>query len=254
MTAMQSVPEIPTSTNQALSFLRLASANLDDIQKVRIATKNRLAAAAREGGMMYGINDAVVENLDLAEVNAKAAVEQYYRSAVSPGVIAWQQEMPGVGALQLGRLLGVIGHPRVAVERRYYPNPDFDPEERSSVKNPKRLLDELPPRPRTVDQLWAYCGMGDPAVKHTKGMDSAQALRCGSPQAKTLAFRIVRQCRMSAPTGYYSLLVKEAKAHYADKHEDWKPGHNDMASLRRVAKYMLRDLHDAAEDWKYTTT
>lgn len=251
MTTTESPPVI--STADSLSLLRLATANLDDLQHVRIAMKNRIAAAERDNIHNIGLNQAVADQLDGVEAYAKSLVEEAYRDVVSDGVIEWQESQGGVGPLQLGRLIGVIGHPRVAVPREYYDNPDFDEDEYPSAKNPKRLLNELPPEPRSVDQLRAYCGMGDPAMRHTKGMTADQALRCGNPKAKMLTYRIVVQCRMSAGKGYYAERIRQAKDYYSIVHPEWTPGHNDAAAIRRVGKYLLKDLYDAAADWPYVT-
>jgi hypothetical protein len=233
-------------------MLKFYSANLDDIQHLRIIIKNRNAAAVRLGLHDFGQEDGISSGLEKVENAAKSTVEQAYRHAVSPGVMAWQQSMGGVGELQLGRLLGVIGHPRIAVPKRFVPNPRFKEDEPSSLKNPKRLLIVEEPRERTLDQLRSYCGLGDPARKHTKGMSAEEALRCGSPQAKVMVHRIITQCRMSAPAGYYTELARANKKHYMVTHPEWKPGHNDMAAIRRTAKSLLRDLYDAAADWQYS--
>jgi hypothetical protein len=248
-------PEPPISTEDSLSMLRLAAANIDDIQRVRIATNNRIGALLRSGNHVPHAQveaaDFLAEKLAEVEDHAKMMVERAYRDSVSPGVRQWQEARSGVGAFQLGRLLGVIGHPRTQVPKAYQDNPTFDDTQYSSRKNPKRILVTFEPMPRSVDQLCAYCGLGDPAMKHTKGMSAELALRCGNPSAKTLVFRIMRQCRISAPNGYYTEMMNRNKNHYGITRPDWSPGHNDQAAIRRTAKGLLADLHEAASDWPF---
>jgi hypothetical protein len=240
------------STQGALSNLRVDAANLNDIQTLRLKITNREGAAHLVGDFHFGNDHPAIKSIIQAEAEAKYAVEDSYRRAVSPGVIAWQEARTGVGALQLGRLLGEIGHPRIAVVGEWYANPDFKEDEPPSLKNQKRLLHTAEPRPRSLDQLRAYCGLGEPGRRHLKGMTQRQAMICGNPMAKTLTYRIIVQCRISGSKGYYAERVRQAKTHYQISHPEWTPGHNDAASIRRVAKYLLADLYGAAEDWPYT--
>lgn len=122
-----------------------------------------------------------------------------------------------------------------------------------------RLLDDILRKtltgelvPRTVSQLWAYCGLhtlpgvdGQQAARRQKGVQANW-----STEAKTRAYLIAtsRIKQMGAP---YRQVYDERRAHTALSHPDWSPGHSHNDALRIVSKRVLRDLWRAARAYHH---
>jgi hypothetical protein len=125
-------------------LLTIAAEQVHDLEKARIATANRYAALTRteadaDGEVRgYGLDAESVEVRRLSTLlDGLAALEHQAELNLCRLMRAhplgdWQRRTIGVGEKQLARLLGVIGDP--------YWNTRDD-------------------RPRTVSQLWAYCGL-----------------------------------------------------------------------------------------------
>jgi hypothetical protein len=137
-----------------LQMIDFVCASLDDLEELRIATENRLRALTRteadsDGeirGLGYPETDpnvivftGVLDGLREDERLLTRMLEQQVKAApLGP----WILTQRGVGLKQAGRLLGAVGDP--------YWNTLYD-------------------RPRTVAELWAYCGLV-PGQKRQKGV------------------------------------------------------------------------------------
>lgn len=117
----------------AESLLAIYADSLDDLEASRIAMANRLRALEQVKGMadtpeasrMRGIVDGLADLEHQIELDLKRAVRQHPLGA-------WIKGTVGVGEKQGARLLAAIGDPSW------------------------HSRDE---RPRTVSELWAYCGL-----------------------------------------------------------------------------------------------
>jgi len=134
-----------------LAFL---CASLDDIEGQRIATENRLRALTRS----EADSDGEIRGLGLPENHPDIAVFTNYLAALETNETQFTKMLErhvkahplgpfitaqqGVGYKQAGRLLAATGDP--------YWNTLYD-------------------RPRTVAELWAYCGLV-PGLKRKKGV------------------------------------------------------------------------------------
>ena len=161
-----------TPTRRSLSdpFLALAADVLDDAERTRIANENRLRQLTRaeedsdgiERG--FGLDEshpdvarlaALVDMLKQIEHQAGLNLNRLLRQhALGP----WVKAQKGIGEKQAARLLAVIGDP---------------------------YINEQTGEIRTVSQLWAYCGHGDPARRKFKGMTQADLFTLGNPTAKS---------------------------------------------------------------------
>lgn len=137
------------------AMLGLLAANVDDLEKTRIAVANRLGQATRS----EPDSDGEVRGFGLDERNpyvrqsavVLAALEEAERTAIRSLERAmrrhplgpWVAAKRGVGAKQAARLLAVIGDPYI---------------------KPPQIVDDngreviVPARPRQVSELWALCG------------------------------------------------------------------------------------------------
>jgi hypothetical protein len=158
----------------------------------------------------------------------------------------WAKAQRGIGEKQAARMLATIGDP---------------------------YWHTLHNQPRTVSQLWAYCGLhvltgGDSdlaprdtqcaaegvAARRTKGVKSNW-----STLAKTRAWLCVESCmkQIDAPCkgeegiGHhiaackcspYRIKVDQRRTHTLLTHPEWKPGHSLNDGMRVASKELLKDL------------
>lgn len=230
---------------------------LDDLERTRIANENRLRQLTRtevdkDGGERgFGLSADVPEVARLAGIVAALADLEHQatlnlqRQMRAHPLHPWVKAARGVGLKQAARLLSAIGDP---------------------------YWNTLHDRPRTVSELWAYCGLhvlpadrvnnvardrhvgGDQTSNpghlagdaHTSSAGVAAKRRKGqranwSNTAKMRAFRIaekVIQC--GNPT--YRALYDARRAHTAVTRPEWTAGHSHNDALRIVAKAVLKDM------------
>lgn len=223
---------------------------LDDLEKVRIANENRVRQLTRteedsdgeERGFGLTLDNPMVkklvtsvESLAQAEKDATANLQKAMKAhPLGP----WVKSQAGVGEKQAARLLATIGDP---------------------------FWNDLHDRPRTVSELWAFCGY---AVHD----GHAQARRRGersnwSADAKMRTYLIAVSCvKQSAEKSKYRRVYDEGRAKYADAvhpHDckrcgpAGKPalagsplsaGHQHNRAIRLISKELLKDLWIASRD------
>lgn len=216
-TIHRTTPE--TRPSLADPFLYLAAQAVDDLEKLRKASQNRLRIlttdAPDDDGITRGFglteaHPAVAAQAALAEGVARLehqAVLELQRRMRKHPLGPWGKAQRGIGEKQLARLLAVIGDP--------YWNTAAD-------------------RPRTVSALWAYAGYR-PGAKRQKGQ------RCNwSTEAKTRAYLIAESCMKAG--GPYRDVYDRRRGHTAAVHPEWTDGHSHTDALRIAAKAILRDL------------
>ncbi len=227
-------------------FLILAAEVLDDLEKARIANENRLRQLTRTGedadgqergfGLTLDHPDvarlaAIVDGLAESERRAEANLRRYMRRHP---LGLWIQAQKGIGDKQGARLLAAIGDP---------------------------YWNDLHDRPRTVSELWAYCGLH--TVPSNGGPWIAAARKKGeranwSADAKMRVYLIAVSCMKT--DGPYRVMYVQAREKYADAVHplacrrcgpSGKPaeagtslslGHKHARALRLISKAILRDL------------
>lgn len=238
------------SSQQIRATLGFAAQTLDGIEDLRIATENRVRQMTRSEpdsdgvvrGLGMGDGDVISEALrkatglgtaqktldDLLKMEHQATLELQRQVRQHP-VYPLIKNTAGLGEKQTGRLLAAIGDP---------------------------YWNDLHERPRTVSELWAYCGysvINGRSQRRQKGQHSNW-----SATAKMRAFLIAESCVKG--TGPYRAVYDEARAKYAEEtytqeYLDNVPhkaglvagdtltlGHQHARALRAVAKEVLRDL------------
>lgn len=224
-------------------FLALAADVLDDLETVRIANENRYRQLTRteadsdgeERG--FGLDDthpdvarlgALVDSLRKAEHQTGLNLNRLLRQhPLGP----WVKAQKGIGEKQAARLLAVVGDPYV---------------------------NEQTGEIRTVSQLWAYCGHGDPARRKFKGMTQADLFRLGNPVAKSRLWLIstaVLKAQGPLVTAYYDRkTATEGRLHAstcvrcgpsgnpAPEGSPWSDAHRHADALRVLGKTILREL------------
>lgn len=246
------------------SILGPLAAQVDDLEKLRIASTHRyrLLAHAEEDsdgivrGAGLGIEHPEVKRLSVAIAGMKELEEQVIKnlqrfmrhSAWGP----WLRQAKGVGEKQLARLLAATGDPYWHVVHE---------------------------RPRTVTELWAYCGYHTVPVggegktivvpegelppldayfaapRRQKGVQANW-----SEDGRKRAYLIATSCLKQPEGTRYRDIYNATRAKHADAvhtvtcvrcgpsgkpalaGDPLSPGHQHGRALRKVAKEVLKDL------------
>lgn len=228
--------------------LALLAETLSDFEEVRIRMGNRLRSLTTitvdEDGIIHGFGmpeDNPVVKVYLEQTEKIAAIEEASIKVVQKTIRnssmgEYVKNAQGVGEKTAARLLGCIG------------DPYWHPVEK---------------RPRTVSELWAYCGMSvrdGRAPRRTKGQQSnwnAEARK----RVRVIAKSVEKQTK-----GKYRELYDATKAHYAGAIHTYdcaqcgpagkpaqpgtplKPSHIQARALRRVGKEVLKDMWLASKE------
>lgn len=153
--------------------LRILAESFEDAQRARISCTNRM----ERGGVPADFFVSELAALASAENVVRLALVRRYRRLVRSelhGVDEWQRAEFGIGEHLLARLLGHLGHPRVA-----------SPYHWEGEGASRKLIPDLP-YARTLAQLRAYCGHGDPTRRPRRGMTAEEAFALGNPRCKML--------------------------------------------------------------------
>lgn len=164
----------------------------------------------------------------------------------------WQQGIMGLGEHSCALTVALMGgDPYVAYPLR-----------RVGPKKQSRWVEEEP-YVRTLGQLRAYCGYGDPERKRTTDMSQPDLLRLGKPILKA-RLRLIAENLLKAKSDPYADYYYQSRELYKDAvHESpcrgrgtcgldagtpWRPGHQHAAALRYVVKRFLHDIYEQAQE------
>lgn len=201
------------SLGAAFALLKIAADTLDDVEKVRIATGNRLGAWDRDE-LPTGPERARAQLLlDALAATEHQATLELQRALRKHPLGPWVKQTIGIGEKQGARLIAAIGDP---------------------------YWNTLEDRPRRGPaELWAYCGYA-PSQKRRKGIKSNW-----NAEAKMRARLCAESCvkHMHSP---YRAIYDAGRTAWADRETSDLHKHNH--ALRCVAKAILKDLYLAARD------
>lgn len=197
--------------------LTIAADQLDDAERLRIATVNRLAAIERDKGLSGSPEAKALEEQakTLKEVE-RIAVRELTQAMRAHPLGDWCRSQIGVGEKTLGRLLGIIGDPAMRV----------DPETGEVTA-------------RSLGQLRSYCGYGDAAAQRRRRGQQAN----WNAEARKRLYLIAVAC-MRQSSSPYRAVYEEARAKYADC--DISDLHKHNRALRAISKAFLKDLWEEA--------
>lgn len=230
-------------------FLLILASQIDDIEMARKAMNNRLFQLTNDkpdkDGERRGLGytddhpnvlkvKIVADQLEKVETVAENQLKKYMANSIWAD---WLKTAPGVGEKTLGRLLAATGDP---------------------------YWNTLYQRPRTVGELWRYCGYdveNGQARKRRKGQKANW-----SAEARMRAWNVAKSCEYQSAGTRYRDIYNERRAIDEDavhnypcvqcgtKKKDGSPGnpveggtplklgHKRGRALRAVAKEVLRDL------------
>lgn len=230
--------------------LYMLAQTLNDLEGLRKAQANRLRILTRiepdVDGVMRGFGltedhpgvQSVAMLLDAsAGLEAATIKEVQKHMRKHPLWTRYGKTAKGVGEKQLARLLAAIGDPYLKPVDGGF-------------------------APRTVSQLWAYCGLHtlpadqmSPDTQHgcVGGVLNVAAKRRKgqqanwSTEAKTRAYLIATSAIKT--NGELRQVYDNRRAHTAVTHPEWTPGHSHNDALRIVSKHLLKQLWRAARDF-----
>ncbi len=236
----------PISTPVDLTVLRVLASTLDDLQRMRIMSGNRILAAERAyGDALPHLHEAYGPLLD-AEQRAELMLKRVWRHhPLAP----WAASIPGCGEKLIARLIALTGEPSLRAVGHW-----------ATAPNQKRVWIIDGYQERTAAQLLAYCGHGDPArSSRNPGMTQQELFKQGNPAAKQAAWKLGYQF-MRTPNSPYRTLYLAARARYTNKHHNhtcpscgppgrpalpgtpWSENHKHHAAIRNTTHTFLTDL------------
>lgn len=236
---------------------------VDDLEGVRIANANRVRILTRtdadddgeERG--HGLTEdhpevkKLIATVDMLKAAEHDAILNLQRSLRKHPLIAFQKRHRGIGEKQLARLLASIGDP---------------------------YWNDLHQRPRTVSELWAYCGFHvlhagvhtsvDSHSKSGPGMAPRRTRGQKSNWSENARKRtwVIASAMPKFPGGIYEQTYRDARGKYAESIHpgecvrcgpSGKPavagsalsdGHKHARAVRITAKAILRDLWIESRD------
>lgn len=215
-----------------------------DAQNARIAFENKFGQSVdgKERRNAATVDpDAFGPVLELykeSEERLRGEMVACYRVTVPAAVRRWQEETAGIGESTLARLLGAIGDPRMAYPRHWEGSgsaKDGEPQPLGEMLDAADLLSldrgttaarigvgrhlvDDEPHPRSIGQLWQYCGHGAPKNRDVKG-NAAALMANGRPDAKKLVWMMASaQVKTNAKGGSgYRHVYDAVKAKYSEK-------------------------------------
>lgn len=166
--------------------LRFWSEMFTAAQEERMRAENRIFQYAKIGDMgliaawfdpsvKKGVTSWQAADLRAREHKLRLQVRRLCRVVAPPGVIAWRKASPGVGEDLLARLLGRLGHPRVAEPQHW------------EGSGAGRHLVAGEPYERSAAELRQYCGHGRPG-RVVSGASWEECAMLGSPVLKKLVW------------------------------------------------------------------
>lgn len=224
--------------------LKVHAEALNDLERLRISMENRYRSLTTSGisedGHHWGLgldpeSPTVKAYADMVEQITKteqAAIKIVQKTVKTSPLGEFVKQAKGVGEKQAARLLAAIGDPYWHV---------------------------VEDRPRTVGELWAYCGYD---VRDGKAPKRAKGQQGNWNSDARMRAHLVAKSVEKQTSGKYREVYDETKKKYAGSvHQSdcpqchakagdpLKPGHIQSRALRKVAKEILKDMWKASRDY-----
>jgi hypothetical protein len=228
-----------------LTSLRVLAETLDDLQRLRIAAGNRVAAAERRYGDALPHLHEVLYPLVAAEHGAELMLRRVWRRhPLAP----WAAAIPGAGEKLMARLVAITGEPRLRAVGHW-----------AQDATGTRVWAVDGHEERSAGELLAYCGHGDPARSASRGMTQAELFKAGSPAAKQAAWKLGYQFMRTPGSPYRERYLRERERYAAKTHaracprcgpagrpalpgSPWSENHKHHAAIRNTTHAFLVDL------------
>lgn len=236
-----------TNSMNAFSSLRILSECFDDMQRARISCNNRMERGRSGEPLEPDQHAELSATLTDAEKRFNKQMILALQVAAPEPLLGWVDDTAGIGLPTIARLLGIVGHPRLAQPYHW------------EGTGPERHLVPDEEYERLVSDLWSYCGHGDPLRKRSKGMSADDAMRLGNPMAKKLTW-LMADGQVKNKSAAYRPLYESRRAETAERvhafpcvrcgpsgkpaqpGSPWSKAHQLADAKRIVGKTILRDI------------
>lgn len=187
-----------------------------------------------------GVNPIEIKAMEAVFSDAKKNIEKkIVKEWKKHPLYDWSSQVKGLGDHSIAYLVAKLGGDVLTARPVYFQG-----------KGDDRVRIDMEPFQRTVSQLWAYCGYGDPERKRRRGASQDECMNAGNPKLKARLYLIAGSF-LKAGNERYRAIYDQAKAKYL---EDGKPkGHAHNCALRKVKKEFLKDLWLAAHHLGFET-
>lgn len=179
-------------------LLALLADTLDDLERTRIANENRLRQLTRDTTDADGIERGFGFTLDQPQVASLAGIVEALTRLEHAATLTlnrhirkhplgpWVKATVGVGEKQGARLLSAIGDP---------------------------YWNTLHDRPRTVSELWAYCGLH--VIPASQSATDAHAICAGGGLSGDTSGQVVRDARSTLAAGVAARRRKGVRSNWS---------------------------------------
>lgn len=235
----------------------------EEEQRHRIRVGNMIGALERAGGDINPDLATARKFVQKVEDAIKVPIEMEWRKHP---LYQWQQSIPGFclhdAAVLVAMLDGdpYIAHPKRQITKAEAKELGLDiPKKKDGSDMERWIIPAGDPYPRTVSQLWAFCGVGKPG-RREKGMSQEDALALGKPLLKARMRGIAERLKMNHNAHFEAVYAAARTRVEARNHEKpcpqcggkgkgpaaegtpWRDGHKHAHALRIVAKQFLLEL------------
>lgn len=196
----------PSELDTLQAVLGLYARELLDIQRMRVAQGNRVAAMERDGLPEEFVAFAR-DTLDTLKTKERALNAYLGKQVARHPLAPWVKEQRGIGLPGFARLIGITGS-----------------------------LDRF----GTVSKLWAYLGLhvvDGHAPKRAKGQQANW-----SPAGRVLCHQIGESIVKMGKGGRWREKYDTKKADYLENRPDWTPAHRHEAARLYAVKKLLKAM------------
>jgi hypothetical protein len=229
-----------------VTVLRVLAATLDDLERTRIMTSNRIGAAERAHGDSLPHLHELLASVRATEHQCDLTLARVWRRhSLAP----WAAAIPGCGDKLISRLIALTGEPSLRPVGHWA---------QGAAGRREWALEGY--AERSAAELLAYCGHGDPTRNLRRPeMTQEELFRQGNPAAKKAAWKLGYQF-MRTPASPYRAVYLTERGRYVDKHHargcvrcgppgrpappgsPWSENHKHHAAIRNTTHVFLVDL------------
>lgn len=235
----------------------------EEEQRHRIRVGNMIGALERAGGDVNPDLATARKFVQKVEDSIKVPIEMEWRKHP---LYQWQQSIPGFCLHDAAVLVAMLdGDPYIAYPKRQITKAEAKelgleiPKKKDGSDMERWIIPAGDPYPRTVSQLWAFCGVGKPG-RREKGMSQEDALALGKPLLKARMRGIAERLKMNH-NPHFEAVYAAARTRVENRNHEkpcpqcggkgkgpaaegtpWRDGHKHAHALRIVAKQFLLEL------------
>lgn len=229
-------------TSVDLAELKSLVATYEEVSDQGVQFKNRLWALTEAGAKSPSLEKAIANH----EETKKELGKSLGKIVKGMPMMDWAEGIKGFGPLSYGIILSHLGGDVIRTTPKFFAEGEGTRKHGQPVK--KELVEGESFR-RSIAQLRAYCGYGDPTrrrnIKREGKMTQEDLMAGGNPALKKW-FYLVADGMIKAKNEKYTPIYYAAKEEYATHlEENGKPfskGHAHACAVRKMIKALIKDM------------